>query len=119
LALNLSFRELTIPEQDTSGQAARHAGESTERCMPWPDWILPKEERLSMYEIGPYEAALRYSKVRANRPDVTLSVKIVHRRGFDQPVDECEMRCLREMKEHLSQLGACERQWSLRMASTA
>lgn len=83
------------------------------------DWILPKEERPSMYEIGPYEAALRYSKVRGNRPDVTLAVKIVHRRGFDQPVDKCEMRCLREMKEHLSELGACERQWSLRMASTA
>ncbi len=83
------------------------------------DWILPKEERPSMYEIAPYESALRYSKVRGNRPDVTLSMKIVHRSGFDQPVDECEMRCLREMKEHLSELGACERQWSLRLASTA
>jgi hypothetical protein len=83
------------------------------------DWILPKDERPSMYEIGPYEQALRYSAIRGNRPDVTLSVKIVHRRGFDQPVDQCETRCLKEMKEHLSELGACERQWSFRSASPA
>ena len=81
--------------------------------------ILPKEERPSRYEIGPYEQALRYSAVRGNRPDVTLSVKIVHRRGFDQPVDQCETRCLKEMKEHLSELGACERQWSSRRVSPA
>ena len=83
------------------------------------DWILPREERPSMYEIGPYETALRYSAVRRNRPDVTLSVKIVHRRGFEQPVDDCELRCLKEMKGHLAELGACERQWSLRMSTTA
>lgn len=83
------------------------------------DWILPKEERPSRYEIGPYEQALRYSAVRGNRPDVTLSVKILHRRGFDQPVDQCEVRCLEEMKLRLKQLGACERQWSFRKASPA
>ena len=83
------------------------------------DWILPKEERPSRYEIGPYEQALRYSAIRGSRPDVTLSVKIVHRRGFDQPVDQCETRCLKEMKEHLSELGACERQWSFRRVSPA
>ncbi len=78
------------------------------------DWILPKDERPSRYEVGPYEQALRYSAVRALRPDVTLSVKIVHRRGFDLPVDQCEVHCLEEMKQRLKQLGACERQWSFR-----
>jgi hypothetical protein len=80
------------------------------------DWMLPKEERPSMYEIGPYQQALRYSFARAMRPDVTLAVKILHRRGFDQPVDQCEIRCLEEMKQKLTQLGACQRQWSLRRA---
>lgn len=83
------------------------------------DCILPKEERPSRYEIGPYEPALRYSAARGSRPDVTLSVKIVHRRGFDQPVDQCEVRCLEEMKQRLKQLGACERQWSSRRVSPA
>ena len=60
------------------------------RCVA--DWILPKDERTSRYEIGPYDQAIRYSAVRGNRPDVTISVKIVHRTGFDEPVDACEMR---------------------------
>jgi hypothetical protein len=81
------------------------------------DWILPKEERPSMYEIGPYQQALRYSFVRAMRPDVTLTVKILHRRGYDLPVDQCEIRCLEEMKQHLKDLGACQRQWSLRRSA--
>jgi hypothetical protein len=74
--------------------------------------ILPPEGRPSRYEIGPYEQALRYSAVRGNRPDVTLTVKVLHRQGFDQPVDPCEVRCLEEMKARLRELGACERQWS-------
>lgn len=81
------------------------------------DWILPREERPSMYTIGTYEQALRYSSVRGGRPDVTLGVKILHRRGFDQPVDQCEIRCLEEMKQRVKQLGACERQWSFRSAA--
>ena len=76
------------------------------------DWILPQDERPSRYEIGPYDQAIRYSAVRGNRPDVTLSMRIVHRTGFDQPVDTCEVRCLKEMKQRLAELGAGERQWS-------
>jgi hypothetical protein len=81
------------------------------------DWILPKEQRPSMYEVGPYAQALRYSAVRSDRPDVTLSVKILHRSGFDRPVDACEVRCLEEMKQRLTQLGACQRRWSSPRAS--
>ena len=81
------------------------------------DWIFPKEERPSMYEIEPYEHALHYSSARSNRPDVTLSVKILHRSGFDQPVDACEVRCLQEMEQRLIQLGARQRQWPGRKSS--
>jgi hypothetical protein len=77
------------------------------------EWVLPKEKRPSMYEIEPYEQALRYSPLRGNRPDVTLKVKILHRQGFDKPVDGCELRCLAEITADLHKLGACERQWSV------
>src|SRR6185369_6022244 len=33
---------------------------------------------------------LRYSPARGNRPDVTFAVKILHRHGYDSPVDEAE-----------------------------
>jgi L-asparaginase II len=75
--------------------------------------VLPKDERASRYEIEPYEPALRYSSLRGNRPDVTLKVKILHRQGFDKPVDGCELRCLAEIKADLHKLGACERHWSV------
>lgn len=75
-------------------------------------YILPPEDRPSKYEVEPYQQGLRYATVRGNRPDVTLTVKVLHRRGFDQPVDACEVRCLEEMKSRLKQLGACERQWN-------
>lgn len=78
--------------------------------------VLPKEERASRYELGPYEPALRYSPLRGNRPDVTLKVKILHRQGFDKPVDGCELRCLAEINADLHKLGACERQWSVTRA---
>ncbi len=76
------------------------------------DWILPKERRPSTYEIEAYDQAIRYSPVRQNRPDVTLTIKIIHRQGFDAPVDACEVRCLKEMQDRLKELGAQERQWT-------
>ena len=74
-------------------------------------WIMPKEERPTVYEIDPYRQAISYSHARHDRPDVTLTIRIVHRSDFDRPADDCEVRCLNEMKQHLKDLGACEREW--------
>jgi len=69
------------------------------------EWVLPTEKRPSRYEIEPFDHAWHETPKRKFRPDVVLSVKILHRHGFDQPVDECEERCLREMREKLTSLG--------------
>jgi hypothetical protein len=74
-------------------------------------YILPRELRPSRYEIESYQPAISYSVSRRNRPDVTLTIRIVHRQGYERPVDECEERCLEEMKQRLRELGACERHW--------
>lgn len=74
-------------------------------------YILPREQRPSRYEIEPYQTAISYSVRRRNRPDVTLAIRIVHREGYERPVDDCEERCLEEMKQRLRELGACERHW--------
>ncbi|GJL58834.1 MAG: hypothetical protein NPIRA03_16910 [Nitrospirales bacterium] len=73
--------------------------------------IIPKKNRASRYEIEIFDSAIRFDRVRSNRPDVTLTIKILHRSDFDQPIDECEVQCLNEMKEGLSLLGAREMQW--------
>ncbi len=74
-------------------------------------WILPREERPSVYEIGPYHQSLTYWSLHRNRPDVMLKVKILHRQGWDRPIDECEDRCLKEMEQRLRELGAGYLSW--------
>ena len=78
------------------------------------NWIIPKEERPSRYEISIYESAIRYNRIRGNRPDVELTIRILHRSAYDQPVDECEVLCLNEMKAKLLELGAQEKRWKER-----
>lgn len=75
------------------------------------DWIQPKERRLSRYEIEPYQQTLRYSQRRNSRPDVSLSLRILHREDGLQPVDPCEERCLDEMEHRLGEIGACKGSW--------
>jgi hypothetical protein len=73
--------------------------------------VIPKEERPSRYKISIYESALGYNRMRGNRPDVELTIKILHRSEYERPVDECDVLCLNEMKDKLSSLGAYEMHW--------
>ena len=75
------------------------------------DYIMPKEERASRYEIEPYDGALREAATRKFRAEVELRMNILHRHGFDQPVDDCEERCLKEMREKLAGLGVPHGKW--------
>lgn len=74
-------------------------------------WIVPKPERASRYEIEVYDSAVRYDPVRGNRPDVTVTIKILHRSQFDAPVDQCEVFCLHEMEGKLLQIGVRYQRW--------
>ena len=73
--------------------------------------ILPPNDRASRYAMEPFETAISFSPRRKMRNDVTLAIDIMHRGQFDLPVDECEMHCLREMKERLKALGARAEHW--------
>lgn len=75
------------------------------------EWIMPKVERPSRYDIQFFDHSVHFAPERGNRPDVALTIKILHRSEIDRPVDECEVRCLNEMKEKLAQIGAQHRQW--------
>jgi len=82
-------------------------------------YIMPREERPSMYETGPSDQSIHYWPLHSNRPDVMLTVKILHRHGYERPVDACEDRCVKEMEDRLRDLGACRLQWSERHAKSA
>ncbi len=79
-------------------------------------WILPKEERESCYEIGVFDASIHYSTRRRLRDEVSLVIKIMHREGFDRPTDVCEVKCLNEMEEKLKDLGARKGDWVERIS---
>lgn len=72
------------------------------------EWIMPREERASRYEIQPFDRSLHQTPKRRFRPEVALTMKIMHRHGFDQPVDKCEEMCLKEMRRKLADLGVLE-----------
>lgn len=75
------------------------------------EWILPKDHRASFYEIEPYRPVIRATRKRKLREEVSLSIKILHRDHYQDPIDKCETRCLVEMEERLKQIGACESEW--------
>jgi hypothetical protein len=67
------------------------------------EWILPTGRRPSQYEIPPFDQSLHASA--SGRFEVVLQIRIQHRHGFFDRVDECEERCLKEMREKLMELG--------------
>lgn len=67
------------------------------------EWILPKEQRPSQYEILPFDQSLHASA--GGRFEVSLPIRIEHRHRFFDPVDACEERCLKEMQQKLAELG--------------
>lgn len=74
-------------------------------------WIIPKKDTESQYQIEVDIPALVYSRLRENRPEVKLTIKIMHRTGFDRPVDACEMACIQEMEAKLKGIGAQRDKW--------
>lgn len=74
-------------------------------------WIMPKEERDSVYGIRPFDVSIHQAPVRKFRKDITLAIKILHREGFDRPKDACEVECLKEMEKKLKDLGAHQGYW--------
>ena len=74
--------------------------------------ILPEERRPSRYELSPFDRSIRYSHMRKDRPDVLLTITISHRNHPMECIDECEVRCLNEIKQKLRDIGAEQRTWN-------
>jgi 2-alkenal reductase len=105
------------PEVKNASPGCDHCQEIFGALLEIAEHILPsKSDRPSKYLIGPYEHSIRYSQKRGSRPDISLTIKIVHRQGLG-PVDECEQRCLKVMEERLVALGASEGTWQAHKAN--
>ncbi len=73
------------------------------------EWVVPPEDRPTRYEIEPFHPALYESRVVPGADEVAIAIRLVHRDGYDQPIDACEERCLKEIRERLRTLGISER----------
>jgi hypothetical protein len=75
----------------------------------WPEMLAVKDKTLKVGFL--LDNALRETPKRRFRLEVVLGIRILHRHGFDQPVDECEEVCLKEMRQKLKELGVHESDW--------
>lgn len=75
------------------------------------NWIFERDENVTL-EFSHYGQSISYCAARGNRPDVTLAIRILHRTGFNAPVDRCEISYLERIKNRLVQLGVCEGHWT-------
>jgi hypothetical protein len=114
IGFTLELSATHAPGVEHPSPGCRHCQEVFAALQTVAAHILPREKRDSVYRIEPYDQAIHYSRARKDRPDVALKIGILHRTGFERPVDACEVRCLTEMKQRLAELGACEGQWRSR-----
>jgi hypothetical protein len=74
----------------------------------WPELLIVKGQQVKvdfdLELVGTHEHG-------TSTLSPVLSMKILHRHGFDQPVDECEERCLKEMRSKLAELGVRAGEW--------
>jgi hypothetical protein len=75
-------------------------------------WIVPEPGEANFYEIAHYTPAVSYWPQRQFRADVTLSIKILHRGRFDQPIDEPQAQLLHRIEHRLKALGVRRDSWS-------
>ena len=76
------------------------------------EWVLPREERPSRYDIQGFDHSLHQApSKRQRRSEVVVTIVIMHRNDFNRAVDDCESRCLKEMRERLKELGVHEDIW--------
>jgi len=77
--------------------------------------VMPPNDRASRYVIEPYDVSISFSPRRHMRKDVLVAIDVVHRDHFDRDIDECEVRCLREIESALRALGVCPGSWPERL----
>jgi hypothetical protein len=70
--------------------------------------IVPSGNSVT-YEIDAHSESLICEPRLGHRPFVIVSIRILHRQGFDQPIAPCVIACLKQIIAHLEELGVRER----------
>ena len=73
------------------------------------EWLVPHEHRPTVTSIEPFDPALYDSKDVPGADEIALCLRLSHREGYAKPIDACEERCLKEIRERLKILSVPER----------
>ena len=79
--------------------------ETFERLKELAISVLPAGMAATDFEILPFDSSIHASPHRRFRPEVVLQVRLQHKRGFDQQIDESEQQCLRVTESQLKKFG--------------
>ncbi len=70
--------------------------------------VVPPEGRPTRSELEPFGRALYDSRVVPGSDEVSVTIHLFHREGYDRPIDACEEQCLKEIRARLRALGIPE-----------
>ncbi len=70
-------------------------------------WVIPEKDFECCYQLDGFDTSLHCGSRAQDCGSVQLEIHILHQRGFDRPLDECEVRALREVEDRLENLGVC------------
>ena len=69
------------------------------------EWALPRGERATRFDVSTFDRKLRPVAGHDAREDVQVTLRILHRQGFEEPVDDCERQCLADLETQLGRIG--------------
>lgn len=75
--------------------------------------VLAEKNEDYTYEIQPYDQGIRYSPRHGNRPEITLAIRIFHRKDLEHPVDQAATSYVNNIQQRLESLGAGPNNWSV------
>jgi hypothetical protein len=98
-------------DSHSAGQTSAHRTNLMLALRIVGEWVLPPEGNCAFCSADAYADFVHGDRNNQGETKVSLRIRISHRSGFDRPVDACEVRCLIEMKDKLSEIGALRRKW--------
>ena len=107
----------TPPEPDVPGSG--HCWRTYYALRRVAESILPEEERSCWFDLGAFDRSSHVApSVRRGRNETVVTIKILHRRNFNAPIDDCQQQCLKEIRGTLSRLAIRENVWAATSAES-
>ena len=74
------------------------------------EWMIPKDAQESYHcEIEPFDGTRHIVQRQGeSRKEIVVTIKIQHRLNVNAPANDCQRRCLNEMRAKLADLGLHE-----------